>query len=104
MVGKLPESVANANLLPRDRDEGKEAERIALSNDKVLTYAAEVPQIRLHFEGDDLELRDSRERLVGTVTALRLKRDSTEARLGLDADISPFHLVGKAPPPPDQPV
>lgn len=236
VVGKLPESVANVNLMPRDRDEGKEAERIALLNDKVLTYDADVPQISLHFlelrgrvwrgelaipegtppgrhtvrvfpkeilspaqakedpsqvlvdvfatpaalrashtsfaerflgfgpwwvvmgivplagallvwtfrrgsanearlrarglapiyklardkdhwdvvfglgsdhgvhEGDDLELRDSRERLVGTVTALRVKRESAEARVGLDADISPFHLVGKAPPPPDQPV
>lgn len=236
VVGKLPESVQNINLLPRDRDDDKEAERIQLLNDKVLASRADVPGLSIHFlelrgrvwrgelyvaadtppgrhtvqvyprenlapanpkdepslvqvqvfatpaalrashtslserflgvgpwwvvmaviplaglllaytfrqggaheaalrakglapiyklarnkdhwelifglgsddgvrEGEVLELRDSRERLVGTVTAARVKGATAEARLSLDADVSPFHLVGKAPAPPDQPA
>lgn len=231
VLGKLPESIQNVNALPRERDAEKDAQRIALLNDKVLAYAADAPGISIHFqelrgrvwrgeltvadgtppgrhtvrvfpkemlatpppseepstvkvqvfatpaalrashmslaerflgvgpwwvimgiiplagvllvvtfrqggadearlrarglapiyklarnkdhwelvfglgsehgvqEGEHLELRDPNDRLVGMVTALRVKRESSEARLDLDADISPFHLVGKASTP-----
>ena len=46
-------------------------------------------------EGSILEVRDVKGRLVGTVTPTRVTRETAEARLALDADISPYHLVAK---------
>jgi hypothetical protein len=53
LVGKLPEAVANVNILPRDSDANKEAERIALLNGKVLDQRCDAAGIAVRF----LELR-----------------------------------------------
>ena len=50
VLGKLPESIQNVNALPRERDAEKDAQRIALLNDKVLAYATDVPGISIHFQ------------------------------------------------------
>lgn len=44
-------------------------------------------------EGETLALLNAKLHRVGTILATRVGRESTEARLGLDADISPFHVV-----------
>ena len=46
-------------------------------------------------EGEELALLDAKRRRVGTVTALRVARESAEAKVRLDADISPFHVVAR---------
>ncbi len=48
-------------------------------------------------EGDSLYLFDPKQRLVGTMTVLRVGPESAEARLGPDADVSPSHLVARTP-------
>ena len=53
VVGKLPESVQNINILPRSDDTMQESQRIALLNDKVLAQQADAPGFSLRF----LELR-----------------------------------------------
>lgn len=50
VVSKLPDSVENINVLPRVDDENKDAERVALLNDKVLTYRADTPDISVTFQ------------------------------------------------------
>jgi len=51
-------------------------------------------------EGDVLALLDQKRTRVGSVTALRVGEESSQARLGLDAMVSPFYLVAKLPPQP----
>lgn len=53
VVGKLPRTVENVNILPRAGDPRQEATRIALLNDKVLGQRSDTPGLSLRF----LELR-----------------------------------------------
>lgn len=52
-------------------------------------------------EGDTLSVLDPKLRRVGTLTALRVAKESSESKVGLDADISPFHVVSRTPVSPE---